>query len=137
MNVKNCRRCKRLFNYMVGPVICPACRDIMEQEFQKVKKYIEENPHCDIRTVSEECEVDSQQIRDWVRDERLQFSEDSMVALNCERCGAVIRSGRFCDACKKDMTTGFNNAIGANKKKIEPARPTNNRDNPKMRFLDK
>ena len=26
MEVMNCRSCKRLFNYITGPMICPACK---------------------------------------------------------------------------------------------------------------
>ena len=92
MNVRNCRRCRKLFNYVVGPIVCPQCRDELEAEFQKVKKYVQEHPRVDIRTVSEECEVDVSQIRQWVREERLEFADDSAVGLNCERCGKIIKS---------------------------------------------
>ena len=135
MNVRNCRRCKKLFNYIAGPAICPACRDAMEEEFQKVKKYVQEHAHCDIRTVSEECEVDPNQIRQWVREERLEFADDAAVGLNCERCGRSIKSGRFCEACKKDMANGFNSAIRPSAPAPEPVKkPT--KESPKMRFLD-
>ncbi len=138
MNVRNCRKCKKLFNYIVGPIICPACRDEMEAEFQKVKKYVQENPRSDIRTVAEACEVEPAQIRDWVREERLEFADDSMVGLNCEKCGKIIKSGRFCDECKRDMTNNFNNAIGIGRGTVSntqrPQRPT--KESPKMRFLD-
>lgn len=136
MNVRNCRKCKKLFNYVVGPMICPACRDELEAEFQKVKKYVQEHPNCDIRTVSEECEVDPQQIRDWVREERLQFSDGSGVGLNCEKCGRMITSGRFCDACKKDMTNSFNRAINAGKPAAPEPPQKKEKENPRMRFLD-
>ena len=120
MNVKNCRKCRRLFNYVTGPFICPSCREALEEEFQKVKKYVEENKNQGIREVAEACEVEIQQIKDWVREERLQFSEDSAIGLNCERCGAVIRSGRYCDKCKAEMTNTFNHAIGKDRRP-EPA----------------
>ena len=135
MNVRNCRKCKRLFNYVVGPIICPACREEMEQEFQKVKKYVQEHAHCDIRTVSEECEVDPNQIRQWVREERLEFADDSAVGLNCERCGRTIKSGRFCEACKQDMSNTFSNAIRPNTS-VQQAPKKDERQSPKMRFLD-
>ena len=57
MDVKNCRRCKRLFNYLAGPQICPACREEIEAEFQKVKKYLFDNRNATIAQVAEECEV--------------------------------------------------------------------------------
>lgn len=135
MNVRNCRRCKKLFNYITGPVICPACREAMEEEFQKVKKFVQENAHADIRTVAEECEVDPNQIRQWIREERLEFADDAAVGLNCERCGKTIKSGRFCEACKRDMANGFNNAIRPNTPAPEPVKK-NVKDNPKMRFLE-
>lgn len=136
MEVKSCRKCRRLFNYVAGHPICPACREEAEKEFQKVKKYIEENANSDIKTVAEACEVDPQQIKQWVKEERLQFSESSMIGLNCEACGTMIRSGKYCDKCKIQMTNGFKNAfgIGQQKASAEPDMPK--KGNPKMRFLD-
>lgn len=134
MNVRNCRRCKRLFNYAVGPVICPACRDEMEAEFQKVKKYVQEHARCDIRTVSEECEVDPNQIRQWVREERLEFTDDSGVGLNCEKCGKMIKTGRFCPECKNSMTNSFNSVINSSRPAPAPVKKQE-KESPKMRFL--
>ena len=53
MNVRNCRKCRRLFNYVVGPVLCNNCKKEMEEVFQTVKKYVRENPGSDIRMVAE------------------------------------------------------------------------------------
>ena len=137
MDVRTCRRCKRLFNYITGPVICPGCREEVEKEFQIVKKYIEENRNCDIHQVSEACDVDPMQIRQWIREDRLQFSEDSMVGLNCEMCGTMIRSGRYCDACKSKLTNNLNKAFGIDhsKKKDEHHDP-GKASSAKMRFLE-
>ena len=30
MNVRNCRKCGAIFNYVMGPIMCPACRDALE-----------------------------------------------------------------------------------------------------------
>ena len=43
MNVRNCRKCGKLFNHIMGMPVCPACREKLEQKFQEVKKYIREN----------------------------------------------------------------------------------------------
>ncbi len=136
MNVRNCRKCRKLFNYITGPIVCPACREAMEEEFQKVKKYVQEHAHSDIRTVAEECEVDPNQIRQWVREERLEFADDSAVGLNCERCGRSIKSGRFCEACKRDMTNTFSSAIRSNAPVQQNQMKKDIKENPKMRFLD-
>lgn len=135
MEVKTCKRCRKFFNYITGPYICPVCKEKIEQDFQKVKKYIDDNPGADIKEVAEACEVDPQQIRQWIRDERLQFSSDSMVGLNCERCGAMVRTGRFCDKCKTNLTTNLNRAFG-----LMPGEVTTEKKSGKsaarMRFLD-
>ena len=53
MNVRNCRRCGKLFNYVSGAPICMQCREAMEQKFQEVKKYIQDNVHSTIPEVAE------------------------------------------------------------------------------------
>ena len=54
MNVTNCRSCGRLFNVLSTEKICPECRKKLEDKFQDVKKYLEENPHSSMETVSRE-----------------------------------------------------------------------------------
>ena len=63
MNVRNCRSCGNIFNYVVGQVICPACREKMEQKFQEVKEYIRSHKGVGINEVAEACDVDVAQIR--------------------------------------------------------------------------
>ena len=38
MELMNCRNCKKLFNYIAGEKLCPACKEKLEEKFQKVKK---------------------------------------------------------------------------------------------------
>ena len=133
MDVKNCRDCGRLFNYITGPRICPSCRDKLEEKFQQVKEYIRDNPNIGMNDIARENEVPMQQIYQWVREERLIFSDDSMVTIDCENCGKSIRTGRFCDKCKDSM---INNLNGAYKKPVmEPTKRKHDGD--RMRFLDK
>ncbi len=95
MDVRNCRQCGRLFNYLGGPPICQACREAVEEKFQQVKEYVRNNPGSNIQMVAEDNDVTVQQIRQWIREERLEFSPDSQVGIECECCGASIRTGRF------------------------------------------
>ena len=134
MNVKNCKGCGKLFNYLSGPPLCPSCREAMEAKFQEVKAYIREHKGVGIAEVAEACSVDAGQIRQWLRDDRLEVTEDSALMLNCESCGAPIRSGRFCERCKANAVNGFNSILNAGK----PAPPVkkDTKDSPKMRFLD-
>ena len=105
MDVKNCKRCRRLFNYISGPQICPACREELEEKFQQVKKYLLEHHNAGIKEVSEECEVEEHQLRQWIREERLEFSKGIDAGIVCENCGTLISTGRFCEQCKNGMLT--------------------------------
>ncbi|MBP5152083.1 MAG: flagellar protein [Lachnospiraceae bacterium] len=134
MNVRNCKKCGKLFNYAMGPIVCPQCREALEEKFKEVKTYIEQNPHSGIHDVAEACEVEVAQIQQWLREERLEFTSDSMVQLVCETCGAQIRTGRFCDKCKNEMANGFQRAIQP-QKAPEPQVKKDPRDSARMRFL--
>ena len=54
MEVVTCKSCGRLFNYLSGPRICPACQKKIEEKFVEVKKYVREHPDIDIKTLSKE-----------------------------------------------------------------------------------
>jgi len=136
MDVKNCRRCKRLFNYIGGQQICPACREEIEAEFQKVKKYIQDNRNASVIQVAEACEVEESQIRQWVREERLMFAEGAVSGIACEVCGTAIASGRFCDKCKAGMINDFSKAGRRPQVQQQPQVTRTTHEN-KMRFLNK
>ncbi len=133
MEVKNCRNCGRMFNYISGPRICMVCKEKLEEKFVKVKEFVRSNPGVGIQEISETCEVEIPQINQWIREERLTFSEDSPVGLPCEKCGATIRSGRFCDACKNDMTKQFSSMI--KQPEAPKPQPIKRSADSKMRFL--
>ena len=133
MEVKNCRGCGRLFNYMGGVRLCPACRDELENKFQQVKKYIYDNKDASISQVAEDNDVSVQQINQWVREERLAFGDESLVGLECESCGALIKTGRFCEECKKKMAHDLGNLYH---KEEHVDRKKDPRERARMRFLD-
>lgn len=134
MNVRNCKKCGKLFNYVAGAPVCPACKDALEEKFQEVKKYVQDNKGATIHDVSEECEVDAQQVRQWVREERLEFSSDGGVTgINCEKCGKAISTGRFCDKCKAELTNNLSSVLPKQQKENRTKKDP--KDNPKMRFL--
>lgn len=115
--------------------MCQVCRETLEGKFQEVKDYIRSHPGVGIPEVSQACDVDPGQIRQWLRDERLEVTEDSPIFLTCEGCGASIRSGRYCEKCKLEVSRGFKNIIDERKPKPAPKPAHNDKDNPKMRFL--
>lgn len=133
MDVRNCKNCGRLFNYLGGNPVCPSCAQQLEDKFEQVKQYIYDHPKVGIQQVSEEMEVSVQQIQKWLREERLSFSEDSDVALNCEICGAKILTGRYCKNCKNSMQNQFGSLY---RKKEAPKKTQPQKTENKMRFLE-
>lgn len=119
MEVRNCRSCGRLFNYMGGAPLCPACQKKLEEKFQEVKAFLEENPNSSVETVAEELDVSVKQIRQWIREERLSLSVAGADGIVCETCGKPIRTGRFCEKCKNNMA----NALAESIHKPEPPQP--------------
>lgn len=134
MNVHNCRKCGRIFNYVVGPYICMSCREEMDKKFTEVKEYIREHRGVGIQEVSEACEVEIGQIHQWLREERLELLEGSGIVLQCENCPTIITSGRFCAKCKKEMTMGLRNAIRKNEP-VAPEPKKDPKDKERMRYL--
>lgn len=130
MDVRNCKLCKNMFNYVDSP-LCPACNKKMERKFEDVKKFIRENPRTPIGEVSEATEVPMQQLKKWVRQERLAFAEDSGITIDCMSCGKSILTGRYCEKCKDQITNSFS-SMYQEKKTTETAKKSGSA---KMRFL--
>lgn len=136
MEVRNCRQCGKLYNYIGGNYrnMCPSCIQRLEDKFVEVKEYIRENVQATMPQISEACGVSTKQLEQWVREERLCFADDSPIGLECEGCGVTIKTGRFCDRCKMTMTNQLSNLY---EKKVVMNVKKDNRDNARMRFLDK
>ena len=132
MDVRNCKVCGRMYNYLGGTPICPVCKKEIEDKFNQVKEYIRENPRASIQQISEDNEVSVQQINQWVREERLEFAKDSPIAMTCEKCGASIRTGRFCEKCKNNLASEMTDAFAKPIPIEEPKKQAHDSD--KMRF---
>jgi flagellar operon protein (TIGR03826 family) len=135
MDVRNCKQCGRLFNYLSGLPICPSCKEKMEDKFIQTKEYIRDNPGATIQMVADENEVTVQQIRQWVREERLEFSKDSPVGIECEICGKTIRTGRYCENCKNKMYNNLSQIYQPKETLDSLVEKKKAREIDKMRFL--
>ena len=134
MEVKNCKGCGRLFNYLQGPQLCPGCVTDLDDKFQQVKEFLRENPKAPLNVIAETNDVSVKQIKQWVREERLTFTEESQITLECEACGGKVLTGRFCDKCRSNLQNEFAGAIKRPTGSVAPKKNTSTKD--KMRFLD-
>lgn len=134
MDVRNCKGCSRLFNYIGGQPLCPECIKALDMKFDEVREYVYDHPRAGMQQVAEETGVTVAQIKRWIREERLAFSDDAQVGLECEGCGKMIRTGRFCEVCKTKHINSFNEIT---KPKIAPVKKPEKGQGPQMRFLDR
>jgi flagellar operon protein (TIGR03826 family) len=108
--LRNCKRCKKIFMWAAGYQICEACKKLEEEEFERVRKFLRDYPGATINEVSEATEVSTQLIYRFLRDGRLEVTDNSPIALQCENCGIRILSGRFCVSCSKKLAAEMMNA---------------------------
>lgn len=133
---KQCRICRRPFQYQgFGAQVCERCKKEDEEMFDKVKTFLRDNPGMTMHETAKECEVPEARIREWLKEERLEFTGSGDTGLNCEHCGKPIQSGKLCDECRM----AFTKAAGEMRASIEkpsaelPKKKTHDGD--KMRFL--
>jgi len=106
MNLKNCKSCGKLFDYTGNP-LCPECVKKDEEDFEKVKEYLEDNPTANVNNISEETEVSVKRITRFLKEGRLECKSVENSLLKCEKCGKPIRAGRYCNECLKKISNGF------------------------------
>lgn len=111
MDVRNCTRCGSIYSYD-GFNICIQCRKEDEEDFQKVKEYLNENPGANTNEVSKETGVEASKIIKFLRQGRLEISDESNIMLDCERCGTSIKTGRFCQNCALEIERELKKSIG-------------------------
>lgn len=102
MDLRNCRMCGRMFQY-VGQPVCPGCMKAMEDKLQEVKEYLREHERATVGQVSEELDISVKQIRKWVQEERLMFAPGVDTGLVCSKCGMPVESGSMCKKCKESL----------------------------------
>jgi flagellar operon protein (TIGR03826 family) len=104
-DVRNCRKCGKIFNYLGGNPICPVCKQLDEDDFKRVKEYLYDNPGSSMLEVSKALDVSVEKIKRFLKEGRLEIiGDDGNLILECESCGKSIKSGRFCVECEKNLT---------------------------------
>ena len=82
-------------------------------------------------------DTERQQLLDAMQHQLDGYSEDSMTGISCEACGVMIRSGRYCEACRTGLMSGFK-AISSEIKTASQANAkqpaAGNSNGPRMRF---
>lgn len=110
-DIRNCRRCGKVYTYLGGPPLCQACKQLDEEDFKRVKDYLYKNPGASISHISNTLEISVEKIKRFLKEGRLEITDnEGNLFLECERCGKAIKSGRLCDDCEKELEHGFKTA---------------------------
>jgi len=123
-DVRNCRRCGKIFTY-TGSSVCPSCKRGDQEEFRKIRDYLFEHPNSSSIEVSEATGISVKLILSYLREGRLESdlpngtassgkngfdyvkegnygsAPEVSTGLVCEFCGRPIKIGRVCGICEK------------------------------------
>lgn len=97
--LRNCKRCGRMFQFKGYSDICYNCYTRDEIEFKRIKEYLYEHPFAKIFEVSSDLDIPVSKLKRFLREGRLEIVEKTNAFLLCEKCGKPIRSGQYCDEC--------------------------------------
>ncbi len=132
LRVVNCRKCGKLYSKVDTARFCPVCMKALEDKYLEVRQYIRENEGTSIVEVAREKDVSVEQIREWIREERIELSSPGDPELTCLSCGTPVKTGRYCERCKDKMV---NTLKGVYVQKQPEAREGVKPTGEKMRYL--
>ncbi len=105
-DICTCARCGKIFQYSgIGLHLCQACKELDAKEFDLVKDYIYSNLSATVKDVAMATGVRVRRIKGFLQDGRLLIPDNSAIFLNCECCGANIKSGRLCRECANALSS--------------------------------
>ena len=122
MEMRNCKKCGKVFASF-GDKVCVDCKREEDELFTKVKEYIYDHPRASIKEVSRETEVDEDIILRYMREGRIEVADDSLSTLTCEKCGKIIRTGKYCVDCQKKLYNTLNTAMTMSKMEDKQSGP--------------
>ena len=100
--LKNCPECGKLY-LEVGQKMCPACYDIELEQEQIVHTYVRDHDKCSITQIVEDTGVKEKVVLRMLKNGRFINSGGAVITYPCEKCGAEIYTGRFCEKCSQDL----------------------------------
>jgi flagellar operon protein (TIGR03826 family) len=105
MNLANCPNCGSLFVKNQFRDICENCYREEEEAFQKVYHFLRkrENRMATIAQIVDATGVKESLVIKFIKSGRLKIAQFPNLGYPCDRCGTLIRQGRLCANCSKDL----------------------------------
>ncbi|MCY7779186.1 TIGR03826 family flagellar region protein [Bacillus haynesii] len=103
----NCPRCNALFMKSSFQTVCASCLKEEERAYETVYKFLkkQENRQSTMFQIVEKTGVEEELILKFIRQKRIQISNFPNLGYPCERCGTLIREGRYCMSCEQDLAS--------------------------------
>ena len=104
MPLAKCLRCEKLFNKVENPV-CPTCQPAEEQDFDKVRECINDNPDVNAETVAEMTGVELQVVLRMIDTGSITVVSIGDGSVKCGQCGApaISASKKLCQNCLEKL----------------------------------
>lgn len=118
--VRNCRKCGKIFTFMGRSPMCPSCRQADEDDFKKVKDYLYDHPGASLNQVSLDLVISVEKIKRFLKEGRIEIvSEEGKMFLECESCGKSLKSGRYCSSCERDLAANLKSTASQLKSEMD------------------
>ena len=100
----NCTTCSRPFlKSAPGADQCASCLQKEQQDFEKILKYLREQPSAKLTEICEATGAKESFVLKMLRVGRLQLA-DGVNYLTCNMCGKPIPDGRLCSKCAQSVS---------------------------------
>ncbi|WP_274362502.1 TIGR03826 family flagellar region protein [Paenibacillus thermotolerans] len=122
LGIANCPKCGKI--YAKNPRnMCPDCYKQIEDQFAKCVKYLRENRRCSLKELSDGTGVSTSMISNFIREGRISIAEFPNMSYDCEVCGAAIREGHLCEACRTKLSRDLQNMKEIERKRAAQPQP--------------
>ncbi|MCF7936353.1 MAG: GntR family transcriptional regulator [Synergistales bacterium] len=103
MNLRRCYFCGKAFVSPSRTMVCPDCREKLEQLYFQVRDLLRDSPGTPptVRGIAEELGVDERMVQLLVDEGWIQRNIDDST--HCSLCGKPIKNGRLCEDCARKM----------------------------------
>ena len=138
-NLIRCNICKKKVQFIGGGKYkCNSCGNIVLDDFGKVKEFLEENGPSPSIIISTATGVSTQVIEQFLKEGRIEIPKGSSYFIKCEKCGASIRYGRYCNVCIKQLAGAIKGVFDESAKGMTRVEWVDKNEKPeKMYFLDR
>lgn len=100
--VRNCRRCGKIFVY-VGVPVCRDCLAKEEEQYNVVKRYVDGHPGSGVQETSDETGVPVDVVVEFLRRGLLVTQSGPAGQLVCVVCKKPITKGKLCPKCEEAL----------------------------------